>query len=87
MDALLPTNYVGLLYENAVLDSYAGTNYGTHVAILPKYDVDDGSYEAVSVGRVIAHEVAHYYWSGNKDWVDGARRTSWPLLNSGPAAR
>ena len=43
----LPTRYVGLLYENAVSGSSAGTNFGTHVAItLPEYDIDDGSREA-----------------------------------------
>ena len=65
-----PTNYAGLLFENAVFGSVAGTNFGTHVAILPEYDVDDGSREAEFAGSHIAHEVAHYYWSGNADWVD-----------------
>ncbi len=67
----LPTGYVGLLFGNAVLGDFAGTNFGTHMAILSKYDIhDDGSYEAEYAGRLIAHEVAHYYWSGNSDWVD-----------------
>ena len=66
----LPTKYVGLLYENSVSGSSAGTNFGTHIAILPAYDVDDGSHEASFAGHNIAHEVAHYYWSGNADWVD-----------------
>ena len=70
MGASLPTNYVGVLYEDAVHGSFAGTNFGTHIAILPKYDIDDGSHEAASAGSTIAHEVAHYYWSGNADWVD-----------------
>ena len=70
MDVPLPTNYVGVLYENAVFASNAGTNFGTHVAILPKYDVDDGGHEAAYAGPINAHEVAHYYWSGNEDWVD-----------------
>ena len=65
-----PTRYVGLLYEEAVRGAYAGTNFGTHIAILPKYDVDDGSHEAESALGNIAHEVAHYYWSGNADWID-----------------
>ena len=65
-----PTRYVGLLYENAVSGGFAGTNFGTHIAILPKYDVDDGSYEAEFAPHAIAHEVAHYFWSGNADWVD-----------------
>ena len=59
----LPTNYVGLLFEEAVSGDSAGTNFGTHVAALPKYDVDDGSHEAEFAGSLIAHEVAHYYWS------------------------
>ena len=66
----LPTNYVGLLYEDAVYGSNAGANFGTHIAILPKYDVADGSHEAEFAGSVIAHEVAHYYWGGNEDWVN-----------------
>ena len=70
MGLLLPTNYVGLLYENAVFGPVAGTNFGTHVAILPEYDADDASREAEFAGSHIAHEVAHYYWSGNADWVD-----------------
>ena len=66
----LPTNYVGLLYEDAVYGSNAGANFGTHIAILPNYDVADGSYEAEFAGSVIAHEVAHYYWGDNQGWVD-----------------
>ena len=36
MGSPLPTKYVGLLYENAVSGSNAGTNFGTHIAILPE---------------------------------------------------
>ena len=66
----LPTNYVGLLFENAVKSSAAGTNFGTHIAIRPKFDVEDGSQAANAAGHIIAHEVAHYYWGGNEDWID-----------------
>lgn len=66
----LPVNYVGVLFEESVASSFAGTNFGTHIAIRPKYDVDDGSHEADFAPRNIAHEVAHYYWSGSADWVD-----------------
>ena len=66
----LPTRYVGLLYEDAVSGGFAGTNFGTHVAVLPEYDVDHGSYEAQFAPHNIAHEVAHYYWSGNANWID-----------------
>ena len=56
MGSPLPTKYVGLLYENAVSGSNAGTNFGTHIAILPKYDSDEEPFS----GSAIAHEVAHY---------------------------
>ena len=65
-----PTRFVGLLYEKAVKGGYAGTNFGTHIAILPKYDIDDGSGRSETAFGNIAHEVAHYYWSGNADWID-----------------
>ncbi len=70
MGVPLPANYVGLLFQHAVYGSFAGTNFGTHIAILPKYDVDDGSREAEFAAHSIAHEVAHYYWNGNADWID-----------------
>lgn len=66
----LPTRFVALLYEEAVHGSFAGTNFGTHITIRPKFDVDDDSQEADFAASNIAHEVAHYYWSGNEDWVD-----------------
>ena len=70
MGAPLPTNFVGLLYADAVPGYAAGTNFGTHIAILLKFDVDEDSREAERVGTTIAHEVAHYYWRNNEDWVD-----------------
>lgn len=66
----LPTNYVGLLFGNTVSGYSVGTNYSTHVVVLPEYDVDDGSRNAEFTGHLIAHEVAHYYWARGRDWVD-----------------
>ena len=70
MDVPLPTGYVALLFANAVSGTSAGTNFGTHVAVRPEYDVDDDSHEAESAASIIAHEVGHYYWSGNLAWID-----------------
>ena len=70
MKAPLPTNYVAVLYGPAVAGAFAGTNFETHIVILPDYDVDDGSSYAAAAGHIIAHEVAHYYWSGNANWID-----------------
>lgn len=68
--AAFPTNAVVLLFEDAVSGSAAGTNFGTHIAVRPEYDVDAGSFEAENAGHIVAHEVAHYYWRGNADWID-----------------
>ena len=66
-----PAKYVTLLIENAVPNYAAGANFGgVHIAVRPQYDVDDGSRQAEFAGHLIAHEVAHYYWRGNSDWVD-----------------
>ena len=66
----LPTKHVALLFANATSPGYAGTNYGSHIVIQQQYDVDDGSHEANHLPATIAHEIAHYYWSGNPNWVD-----------------
>ena len=66
----LPTNYAGLLFGNTVSGYSEGTNYSTHIAVLPEYDVDDGGENAEFAGHLIAHEVAHYYWASGRDWID-----------------
>ena len=70
MGVLFPTNYVGWLVGDAVTSTFGGNYYGTHIVTPPKYDVDDGGHEAEFTGSLVAHEVAHYYWSGNSNWVD-----------------
>ena len=92
----LPTKYVGLLYEDAVAGAFAaGTNFQTHIAIRPKYDVDNSSFDASFAPHIIAHEVAHYYWEENANWVDEGmadmmasaienRRTESPIIATNP---
>ena len=70
MTTSFPTGYVGWLFGDAVIPTFAGTNFGTHIASLAKYDVDDGNDDAEFTSTHIAHEVAHYFWNGNSDWVD-----------------
>ena len=66
----LPTNHIVVLFADVVTPGTAGHNSGSHIAIRPEYDVDDGSHEAESLPGHIAHEVAHYYWSANQPWID-----------------
>ena len=67
MGIALPTQNVVLLFADATSPGYAGTNYGSHTVIQQQYDVDDGSHEANHLPAATAHEIAHYYWSGNPD--------------------
>ena len=67
----LPTDMVVVLYADAVRGNNAGHNSGTSIAILPKYDsaTEKGAQE------INDHEVAHYYWGGNQNWIDEGMAT------------
>ena len=66
-----PKRLVLLLYADAVLPGFAGHNVGTNMIIHPDFDTDDGSEEAQQAAAVLAHEVAHYYWSNSAEaWLD-----------------
>ena len=76
-----PTNHVAVFFnEEAVLEGAAGVNFGTHVTMLPRYDVDDSSHEANFLPSLTAHEVAHYYWRGNETWIDEGSATFMEFL-------
>ena len=86
----LPTNYVGLLYGDAVYGAVAGTNFGTHVAILPGYDVDDGSREAEFAGLPYRPRGgALLTGAATRTGWTRARRTWWPPSSTarGPEGR
>ena len=70
MGAALPANYIGLLFGTAVLGYSHGTHYGDYFVMLPEYDADDGSDSAEYAGHLMAHEVAHFYWRNNPNWLD-----------------
>ena len=66
----LPLDYVGALFGEAVSPGAIGINYGTGLVIEPRFDVADGGEEAEQLRWVLAHEVAHYWWNGNENWID-----------------
>ena len=68
----LPVDHVIIMLdENAVIDKYAGTNYGFAFSYLPKYEVtQQGTREWRRLRLGFVHETAHYFWSGNEDWID-----------------
>ena len=67
-----PIRFAGILFKKAALtaEGSAGANFGNVSSILPQYDVDDDSTVARRTAHVMAHEIAHYYWTGrNQTWV------------------
>ena len=71
MQLPLPVDHViVVLNEKAVLESFAGTNYGFAISFLPKYEQRQGTFEWRHLQAGFVHEVAHYYWAGNEDWID-----------------
>ena len=66
----LPVNYVALFFTDAIPEDVGGKFFGTHIGAQPDYDLV-GATRWNYTPFVIAHEVAHYYWRGNKwDWTD-----------------
>ena len=69
MGVPLPTSRVTLHFDEAYGDRGAGLNFGTHIGMLSRFDVDDDSTAAGHTGAITVHEVAHYYWRGGSPWV------------------
>ena len=66
----LPVNYVALFFTDAIPEHVGGKIFRTHIGAQPHYDLV-GATRWKRTPFVIAHEVAHYYWRGNKwDWTD-----------------
>ena len=70
MSEPFPTRHVTLLFGEEVTESEVAAHFGSHAAVRPAYDVDDGSPKADAVPWIIAREAARYYWNNNPDWVD-----------------
>ena len=61
----LPVQMVSVLFAESITPSYAGNNLGTSITVRPQYEREDEI-----LPEILAHEAAHYYWSGNQDWID-----------------
>ena len=67
----LPVDHVIImLNEFAVTDKYAGTNFGFAYSYKPKYEAAQGTFEWRHLQTGFVHETAHYFWTGNEDWID-----------------
>ena len=66
----LPANYLAVFFTDALPEGVGGKHFGTYIGAQPHFDVV-GTTRWKRTPFVIAHEVAHHYWSGNKwDWTD-----------------
>ena len=65
-----PQPYVTLLFAAAVPPYFDGGNFRTHIAVRPEFDRAEEVSQSRTAGRVITHEVAHYYWDVKVTWLD-----------------
>ena len=67
----LPVDHVILvLNDKAVPGTAAGSNYGFAISYLPEYEQMQDTFEGRAFQQGLVHEVAHYYWRGNENWID-----------------
>ena len=70
MDMPLPTSHVTVLLDgHGVVPGYSGTNHGQAVAYHHDPTHPD-AYRVTAFRLAMVHEVAHYFWTGNTDWID-----------------
>ena len=63
----LPTDHVIVVFDNrAVTGDFLGTNHGFAIGISQDAEANRSSW----LQNVLNHEVAHYWWEGNADWID-----------------
>ena len=65
MEEPFPVGAINLLFADAVDQNATGGNFKTGIIIKPGTESS-----ADTRGRIMAHEGAHYYWTGNEYWID-----------------
>ncbi len=72
-----PVRFAGILFKDAVHapEGAAGANFGNVITQLPEYDVDDDSPDAYFLPGLTAHEIAHFYWRSDEDWINEGAAT------------
>ena len=71
MQLPLPVSHVILvLNDHAVSGGFAGNNHGYAISYKPEYEQAQDTYDSYKFQAGIVHEIAHYFWRGNEDWID-----------------
>ena len=71
MELPLPTDHVIVVFDDrAVTGGFLGTNHGFAISVKQDVEVTENDYRRGSLQNSLHHEVAHYWWRGNADWID-----------------
>lgn len=76
MQEPFPASMVAVLFAKTTSPGSAGTNYRSHIVLLPKYEDYDTDTPESRTAMLLAHEVAHYYWAGDNNWIDEGMATA-----------
>ena len=77
MDRPLPTDHVILvLYDGAYPEGYEGANFGFAISYNPEREQPGNRWSWWNFRKGLAHEVAHYFWRGNENWIDEGLATA-----------
>ena len=67
----LPVGHVVLVLSNkAIRLGAAGSNYDFAISYSPDYEQSQDTFEGQHLQLGLTHEVAHYFWRDNADWID-----------------
>ncbi len=71
MQLPLPVSHViTVLNEKAFTENFVGTNFGFAFGYDPEDEQPRDTFDGHYFQSGLVHEVAHYYWRVNEDWID-----------------
>lgn len=76
MQEPFPASMVAALFAKTTSPGSAGTNYGSHIVLLPRYEDYDTDTPENRTAMLLSHEVAHYYWAGDNNWINEGMATA-----------
>ena len=75
-----PTSFFALVFAPGASGA-PGTYHHSHLAIHPRYDVASRDANARAAATLVTHELAHYWWHGNRSWLDEGIAVTIALLS------
>ena len=80
MSLPFPERHINHLIEDATRHTFSGTYFGSHIATLPVFE--ETRLLASRAPSLYAHELAHYYWTGNETWIDEGAASFMELIHA-----